>query len=80
MPPRRVATHYLDAGHLEVDADTLDVLDAAVARTIDGIRAMAELADPVRPLEKKPGPPCSWCPVVEDCAEGQAWLEEDRVF
>jgi RecB family exonuclease len=80
VPPRRLATHYLDSGRLDVEDVTLDVLQAAAARTVDGVRAMAELADPIRPLAKKPGPPCGWCPVAEDCAEGQAWLEDDRGF
>jgi hypothetical protein len=77
VPPRRVATHYLDSGHLAVEDVTVDLLEAAVARTVDGIEAMVELKDPQRQLVKKPGPACSWCALAEDCDEGQAWLTDD---
>ena len=77
MPPRRIATHYLDSGHLQVEDVTLDVLEAAVARTVDGITAMVELRDPDRALVKKPGPACGWCALAEDCAEGQEWLTDE---
>lgn len=77
VPPRRIATHYLDSGHLQVEDVTLDVLEAAVARLVDGVAAMVDLRDPDRTLTKKPGPPCSWCALAEDCDEGQAWLTDD---
>lgn len=76
VPPRKLATHYLDAGRLEPEEVTVDVLLAAVERTIDGVRAMVALTDPDRALVKKPGPPCGWCPIADDCDEGRAWLEE----
>jgi len=74
VPPRRIATHYLDSGNLAVEDVTVDLLEAAVARTVDGIEAMVELRDPARPLAKKPGPACGWCALAEDCEEGVAWL------
>jgi PD-(D/E)XK nuclease superfamily len=80
VPPRRLATHYLDSGRIEYEDVTVDLLEAAVARTIDGIRAMVELRDPVRPLVKKPGPPCGWCALADECAEGQAWLSDQRGY
>jgi hypothetical protein len=78
VPPRKLATHYLDAGRLEPEEVTVDVLLAAVERTIDGVRAMVALTDPDRPLVKKPGPPCGWCPIADACDEGRTWLEEAR--
>jgi len=81
VPPRRIATHYLDSGHLQIEDVSLDVLEAAVARTVDGIAAMVELRDPERPLQKKPGTACGWCALAEDCAEGQEWLtDESRAY
>ena len=77
MPPRRVATHYLDSGHLAVEDVTVDLLEAAVARTVDGIEAMVELKDPHRQLVKKPGPACGWCALSADCDEGQLWLTDE---
>ena len=60
------------------DPADLDVLDAAVARTIDGVLAMVGLTDPDRELAKKPGPPCGWCPLADDCPECQEWLNDER--
>jgi CRISPR/Cas system-associated exonuclease Cas4 (RecB family) len=80
VPPRRVATHYLDSGHLHTEDVTVDLLEAAVARTVDGVVAMVELRDPQRPLEKKPGPACGWCALADECAEGQAWLSDERGY
>jgi hypothetical protein len=77
VPPRRIATHYLDSGHLAVEDVTVDLLEAAVARTVDGVEAMVDLRDPQRILVKKPGPACSWCALAEDCDEGQAWLTDE---
>ncbi len=77
VPPRRVATHYLDSGHLSVEDVTVDLLESAVARTVDGVAAMVELQDPQRALAKKPGPACSWCALAEDCDEGIAWLTDE---
>ena len=51
------------------------MLEAAVARTVDGIEAMVELKDPHRPLAKKPGPACGWCALADECAEGREFLE-----
>lgn len=76
VPPRRIATHYLDSGHLAVEDVTLDLLEAAIARTVDGVEAMVELRDPHRTLVKKPGPACAWCALAEDCEDGQTWLTD----
>jgi hypothetical protein len=81
VPPRTIATHYLDSGTLSVEDVTVEVLDAAVARTVDGTRRIAELRDPDRPLIKRPGPPCGWCALADGCTEGEAWLaDETRDF
>jgi hypothetical protein len=77
VPPRRLATHYLDSGRLQPEDVTVDLLEAAVARTIDGVTAMVELRDPHRALIKKPGPACGWCALADDCEEGQAWLTDE---
>ncbi len=77
VPPRKLATHYLDSGRLEPEEVTEDLLWAAVERTVDGVTAMVALSEPDRPLVKKPGPPCGWCPIADDCEEGQAFLTDD---
>jgi hypothetical protein len=77
VPPRTIGTHYLDSGTLSVEDVNVDVLEAAVARTVDGTLRIAELRDPDRPLTKRPGPPCGWCALADGCAEGQAWLSDE---
>jgi hypothetical protein len=77
VPPRTIATHYLDSGTISAEEVTVDVLDAAVARTVDGTRRIAELRDPDRPLTKRPGPPCGWCALADGCEEGRAWLDDE---
>jgi hypothetical protein len=77
-PPRLVATYYLDSGSPHPEAVTVPLLEAAVARTIDGVTRMAELA--AQPLEarKRTGPACRWCVALDGCAEGRAHLRDLR--
>jgi CRISPR/Cas system-associated exonuclease Cas4 (RecB family) len=74
VPPRRVATYYLDAGRMAPEDVTPGLLDAAVARTVAGVAAMLALrsgaAEPVR----RPGPPCWWCPLRKRCPDGEVWM------
>ena len=78
-PPRALATYYLESAQLDVEAVTEDVLEVALRRTVDGIRRYAELhghlGPPAEPL-KRPGPPCRWCALRDDCAEGQEYLSQ----
>ena len=73
-PPRLVATYYLDSGRPFPESISEPVLDAALHRTVDGARRMADLlhgdAVPVR----RSGPSCRWCPLLATCPDGQAWL------
>jgi hypothetical protein len=72
-PPRRLATYYLDGARAQPEVVTVAILEAALARTIDGVRKLAELRAGREP-NVQPGPPCRWCPVADQCAEGKAWL------
>ena len=74
IPPRRLVTYYLDYAELEVEDVTMDVLHAALMRTVDAIeRHIALTIERAAPV-KKEGPACRWCPVLTDCAEGSAYL------
>lgn len=73
VPPRMLATYYLDAARAQPEAVTVPLLEAAMRRTVDGVRKLLELAEG-RPPEVRPGPPCRWCPLQETCVEGQAHL------
>jgi len=74
-PPRLVATYYLDSGRAEVEAVREGLLDAALARTVDGIRRIAALRAEPHTARRLPGPPCGWCPALDDCTDGQAHLD-----
>lgn len=74
VPPRKLATVYLDEADAEVEDVTEGVLRAALRRTLDGIARHVELTVERREAVKRPGAPCRWCPLRADCAEGQAFL------
>ncbi len=71
QPPRRLATYSLDAARLDAEDVSEGVLQAAVRRTADGARAMAEVVTKKRNPVKRPGPQCRWCPLFDQCDEGQ---------
>lgn len=76
VPPRKLASYYLDAGDAQVEDVTEAVLRTALRRTLDGVDRLIELqvegAEPV----KRVGAACGWCPlgVSGECAEGAAYL------
>ena len=75
MPPRHVATCYLDEGRVEVEAVTEDLLASALRRTADGAQRYAALIAGQASPVTSPGPACKWCPVQLDCEEGTAFLD-----
>jgi CRISPR/Cas system-associated exonuclease Cas4 (RecB family) len=74
VPPRRVATYYLDSARAQPEDVTPALLHAAALRVVAGVRKMVELQQAVRPPEVRPGGSCRWCPVLETCEAGQAHL------
>lgn len=78
-PPRTLATYYLESAEIDVEEVTGELLEVALNRTIDGIRRYADLhghlGPPAEPL-KRPGPPCRWCDLLEECSEGQAFVAD----
>jgi hypothetical protein len=76
VPPRLVATVYLDSGRLQTEAVSEAVLAAALERTVRGAEALAELRTGSREPVLRPGPACRWCPLQADCGTGVAWLEQ----
>ena len=77
VPPRLLVTSYLGAGTLETEVVTEALLDATVARVVDG--ASAYLALRAREIEprRRPSMACRWCPIAEDCEPGQRFLADD---
>lgn len=77
VPPRMLASFYLDQGELHAEAVTTQAIDATEARLADGIRKMIDLQTDEREPIKRTGPPCRWCPVASTCVEGSAYLAGD---
>ena len=73
-PPRLAATYYLDSGTAQAEAITEGVLDAAVARTVDGIRKLHQLDVGTRAPAVRPSLGCRWCPILDTCTAGRAHL------
>jgi PD-(D/E)XK nuclease superfamily len=80
VPPRQLATYYLDAARVEVEGVTPAVLDAALARTVDGTRKLIEVLRAQRAAVVSPGPLCGWCPLRPDCSEGTAHWDEQLAW
>lgn len=76
VPPRLLATYYLDAANLHTEPVGEPLLQAAVERVVRGVEAMAELRAGEREPIRRPGSPCRWCSLRDDCAEGTRWLEQ----
>lgn len=77
VPPRLVASFYLDLGEARVEQVTEGVLDATVARTVDGAGRLVGLrAGTVAPVHR-PSSACRWCVALGDCEIGRAWLVDD---
>jgi PD-(D/E)XK nuclease superfamily len=74
IPPRKIASFYLDAGEPVVEDVTERILLTASRRMLDAVNAEIELRVEGREPVKRPGVSCRWCPLQSDCAEGQAYL------
>ena len=75
LPPRLLATYYLDQGRIHSEDVTHDLLLSASERVIDGAHRYVELVSGTREPGVAPGPNCRWCPVQPDCDEGTEYLE-----
>ncbi len=74
VPPRRLATFYLDAAEAQAEDVSERLLRTSVRRTLDGINAIVELQAEGRPPIRRPGVTCRWCPLADSCDDGQAYL------
>ena len=77
VPPLRLAVHLLDSGRLVVAEVDEDALEAALLRTIAGVRALLELRLGLRSPLLNPNHACSWCPARETCEGAVRWAETD---
>jgi len=75
VPPRKLASYYLDAADAETEDVTEAILRSGTRRILDGINAIIELRHEGRPPLKRPGPTCNWCSLIDHCEQGQAHLK-----
>ena len=76
VPPRLLATYYLDGGRLQDETITEALLESALERVVRGVDAAIALRHENREPVLRPGTPCRWCPRRDDCQAGQRWLED----
>jgi len=75
VPPFRVASYYLDSASFAVEDVTVETLEIAVRRTVDGVRKIVELAGGTRPPVVTPCPRCRYCRIRDTCEGARAWEE-----
>lgn len=76
VPPFRVASWYLDAGHWHHEDVDEDVLFAAARRIVDGVVKLVELQVDRRPPQVSPGPTCGYCVLRTECSGALVWSEQ----
>ena len=76
VPPRLLASYYLDGGRLQQEEVSEDTLAVAFERVVAGADAVIALRHEGREPVLRPGAPCRWCPRRTDCDVGQRYLEE----
>jgi hypothetical protein len=74
VPPRKLASFYLDAGEPVVEDVNERTLLTASRRMLDAVHAEIELQVEGRQPVKRPGTSCKWCSIANECSEGQAFL------
>lgn len=74
LPPRRLATVYLDAGLPVVEAVTVGVLEAATERVVRTVIDMVDTRWGTLPTRLRAGHHCRWCPERNRCHAGLEWL------
>jgi hypothetical protein len=76
-PPRLVASYYLESAQPHPEPVTEAILHAALARTVDGIDRMVALLHGGDEPTRRTGPSCRWCPIVDSCDVGLAYVAGD---
>ena len=76
VPPRLLASYYLDGGRLQDETVSEDTLAVAFERVVAGADAAVALRHEQREPVLRPGAPCRWCPIRSTCDVGRRHLEE----
>ncbi len=76
VPPRMIATYYLDQGEMHTETVNEALLGSALDRTVAAAYKLVELKGGREPI-RMAGPRCRWCPLRHDCDPGKRFLEGD---
>jgi hypothetical protein len=76
VPPRRIASYYLDEGRFHSEDVSEDMLFASAQRAIDGVNRMIDLELDASNPRIITSPACKWCSALETCEPGQVSLRE----
>lgn len=80
VPPRLIASFYLDMGEAQTEPVTEAILDATTARVIDGAKRMAALQTGAVAPVYRPSFGCRWCVALGSCETGRTWLVDETDF
>ena len=70
--PGRVEAVSVASGERYEEVPTRAGLDEVTGRIVAMIDTLREAFDEGRDLDREAGPWCRWCPLLEECSEGQA--------
>ncbi|MET0729532.1 MAG: PD-(D/E)XK nuclease family protein [Acidimicrobiales bacterium] len=76
VPPRLLASYYLDGARLLDETVSEPLLRTALERVVGGVAAAVALTRDRREPTLRPGAPCRWCPKQESCEIGTRWLAD----
>ena len=76
VPPSLLASFYVDAGRVQIEAVDEDLLASSLKRTSNSLIRLMELRLKRTQPERRPSAACRWCPEAADCKNGQQWLSE----
>ena len=80
VPPRLVASFYLDLAEARTEPVTEGVLEATVARTVDAARRLTALrAGTAAPVYRESWG-CRWCVALSTCQRGRAFLADEDLL
>ena len=74
-PPRLLVSSYLEQGRIECEEVTDGLFESTVRRVVAGATRIVELQQGDEPV-RRPGTPCRWCPVLDDCDVGRRFLDD----
>jgi hypothetical protein len=77
VPPRLLATYYLDGGRLTPEEVSEATLQSAFERVLGGVEAVVALRHEDKEPTLRPGTPCRWCPRRSTCEVGRRHLEAE---